>query len=778
MAAMRFPAVAVLALSASLAVPAFAQERLTPERLFSAPDLSGPTARGVAFSPDGRLVTYLRARTDDPTTLDLWAVDAAGGEPRRLVDASALETGEPLSEAETARRERMRISERGVVQYSWDSQGRQILVPVSGDLYLAQVADGAVRRLTQTPGDEVDAKVSPEGGFVSFVRDQNLYVVPTAGGAERALTTEGRDAVSYATADFIAQEELDRDAGYWWSPGDARIAYARVDESTVDLVPRLEIGPDGSAVAQQRYPRAGRPNALVQLFVQSLSGGAPVRVDLGANTDIYLARVDWSQDGRTLYVQRLSRDQKTLDLLAVDPATGASRTLLTERGEPWINLNRDLRPLADGGFLMTSERTGFAHVYLYGADGRLVRQVTDGDWPVRSVAGVDEATRRLFFMASTQDPTQQHLYEVSYAGVGQSRRGSAPERFAVPRRITSGQGSWSATLPKGGALTAFVGSYSDPDTPPSTALYALDGRRLRWIEENRVAEGHPYAPYAATAPRREFGTLTGPGGETLHYVLSTPPGFDPSRRYPAIVYTYGGPHVQVVTRSWNGALLRSRLLSEAGYVVFMLDGRGSYNRGLAFEAALNRRMGQPEVEDQMAGVAWLRARPFVDPARVGVYGWSYGGYMTLLMMTTPGNGLAAGAAGASPVDWRFYDTGYTERYMGTPQENLAGYDAGSTLPRLDNLTGRILLLHGMSDDNVPFDNATRMMAALQQRGVVFDTAVYPGQRHGVRGLPLQLHLWRTYLDFFDRTLGDRAMVAGSSRAQRGRGTSESGGGGE
>ena len=736
---MRFPA-ALLAL-ALVASPAAAQ-RLTPERLFSAPDISGPTARGVAFSPDGRLVTYLQARPEDQTTLDLWAVDASGGEPRRLVDAAALETGEPLSEAEVARRERMRISERGVVEYSWDTQGRQILTPVAGDLYLAQVADGSIRRLTRTEADEVDAKVSPRGGFVSFVRDGALFAVDLASGRERRLSPEGRDPVSYGTADFIAQEELDRDTGYWWSPDDAHVAYTRVDESRVDVIPRFEIGADGVAVSNQRYPRAGRPNAVVQLFVQRLAGGRPIQVDLGANDDIYLARANWSADGRTLYVQRLSRDQRTLDLLAVDPATGRARTVLSETSRHWVNLHHDFKPLRDGGFLWTSERSGYAHVYHYGPDGRLISQVTRGDWPVRSIAGVDEANRRIWILASTEDPTQQHLYEVSYA---------AP---AAPRRLTTAEGWWTVTLPRGGAPTAYVASYSNPTTPPSSALYNVaDGRRLRWIQENRLAQGHPYHPYSRTERTHRFGTLRGPSGDTLHYQLILPHGFNPARRYPTIVQVYGGPHVQTVQRSWNRTALNTRLYSEAGYIVFLLDNRGSANRGVAFEAALDRRMGTVEVEDQMAGVRWLRSQRFVDPRRIGVTGWSYGGYMTLLMLTAPENGIAAGAAGASPIDWRYYDTGYTERYMGTPQENLAGYDAGSTLRGLDNLTGRILLLHGMADDNVTFDNATRFSAALQQRGVVFEQMFYPGQRHGVRPPPLQRHLWRTYLDFFHRTLG-------------------------
>ncbi|MBE7218682.1 MAG: S9 family peptidase [Caulobacteraceae bacterium] len=746
---------AALLVSAALLPAAARAELLTPERAFAAPELAGPVARGVAFSPDGKLVTFLRAKPDDQTTLDLWAIPAAGGEPRRLVDARAFEPKNAvLSEAEKSRRERQRISEQGVVDYTWDEQGKAILVPLDGDLYLADPATGGVRRLTQTPGDEVDSRVSPRGGYVSFVRDQNLYVLPLAqGSAERALTSDGKGVISYGTAEFVAQEELDRYTGYWWSPDDARIAYTRVDEGPVDIVPRVDIGANGTTVTPQRYPRAGRPNAVVQLYVRPLApGGAPVKVDLGADTNVYLARVNWSKDGRTLYVQRLARDQQTLDLLMVDPATGASKVIVHEAQTPWIDLNDNFTALKDGTFIFGSERTGFNHLYLYSREGRLIRAITHGDWPVTGaatgagahapgVAAVDEARGLVYFTASKESPTERQLYVTSYKAPGE------------PRAITHGHGWWSATVSQDAAR--FVGSYSDPDTPPQTALYDIAGQRLRWIEENRLAPGHPFYPYLDHKPSTEFGTLPAADGTPLHWYMRKPAGFDPARRYPVIVKVYGGPDVQQVTRTWEPA--SDQLLTEAGYVVFQLDNRGSSNRGVKFEAPIAGHLGVVETQDQFTGVAWLKRQPFVDPARIGVMGWSYGGFMTLRMLTEPGQPFKAGAGGGPPTDWRLYDTAYTERFMGLPEERKAAYDAASIPPRLENLSGRLLLLHGMSDDNVVFENSTRAMARLQELGTPFDLMLYPGQRHGIRGPKRQLQLWRTYLAFFARQLGGSTL---------------------
>jgi dipeptidyl-peptidase-4 len=318
--------------------------------------------------------------------------------------------------------------------------------------------------------------------------------------------------------------------------------------------------------------------------------------------------------------------------------------------------------------------------------------------------------------------------------------------------VTSGHGWWTAAMGK--SADSFVGYYSDTKTPPQAALYDTAGRRLRWIEENALDEHHPFHPFADRYPPPEFGVLKAEDGQDLHYILQTPVGFDPSRRYPAIVEVYGGPGVQTVTRAWRSPA--EKLYLEAGYVLFQLDNRGSANRPVRFEAAIARRLGSVEVDDQVEGLTWLRAQPFIDPARVGVSGWSYGGYMTLRLMTDPRTHFAAGAAGAPPTDWREYDTHYTERYMGLPKDEAAAYDASAVIPRLGALSGRLLLLQGMADDNVLIANSIAVMAELQARSVPFDLMLFPGQRHGIQGEARQLQLWRTYLQFFARTLGGAA----------------------
>ncbi len=742
-------AVALMSSSTLAAAPA-AGTPLTPERVFASPSLNGPAARGVEVSPDGRLVTYLKPEPGNQHKLDLWAVPAAGGEPRLLVSGEAVEpTGQALSDEEKARRERQRIAaESGVVDYHWDEKGEHILIPAGGALYLADAATGKVTRLDVKSG-ATDAKVSPGGRFASYVREQNLYAIPLAGGAEQAITTAGKGPVSYGVAEFVAQEEMGRYTGYWWAPGDRALAFTRVDEGPVKLVDRLEIGAAGSKVVTQRYPRPGEANAIVELYVQALTPGAqPVKVDLGPDHDIYLARVNWSADGHDLYVQRQSRDQQTLDLLRVDPATGAATVVVHEHQTPWIHLTDDFHALKDGDFIWGSARSGADNLYLYRRGGELVRQITHSDYPsagggggagthAPGLAGVDETKGLAYFMASGDTPIERQLYVVSYRQPG------------TPRAITTGHGWWTAVMPKSAAV--FVGYYSDPDTPPQSALYDVDGRRLHWIEENALGAGHPFAPYAARYPAPEFGVLKAADGQDLHYLLLRPVGFDPARKYPAIVEVYGGPGVQSVTRSWRS--MSEKLYLEAGYVLFQLDNRGSANRPMAFEGAIFHRMGSVEVDDQVTGIDWLRAQPFIDAARIGVSGWSYGGYMTLAMLTDPRTGLKAGAAGAPPTDWRDYDTHYTERYMGDPRTDKAAYDAASILPRLPKLSGRLLLMQGMADDNVQFSNSIAVMAALQAQSKPFDLMLFPGQRHGIQGEPRQIQLWRTYLQFFARELG-------------------------
>jgi dipeptidyl-peptidase-4 len=531
---------------------------------------------------------------------------------------------------------------------------------------------------------------------------------------------------------------MDRFTGYWWNPSETSIAYTRVDESTVDVIPRADIGPGGATVVEQRYPRAGRPNAVVDLFVQDLATGKTVQIDLGPNKDIYVARVDWSADGKTLYVQRQTRDQKTVELIAYDPATGVGKTIVTDTDAHWIELGDDFKALKDGTFLWSSEKSGYKHLYHYAASGKLIAQITQGDWPVNALEGVDEARKTAIFSASIDTPLERRIYEVSYAKPGK------------PKALTPAGGWWTAKVAETGG--AFTAGYSDPKTPPQTALYDNTGKRVRWIEENKLDASHPYWPYAATLPVPEYGTLTASDGEVLHYEILKPVGFDPARKYPAIVSVYGGPHAQTVSRSWQS--VRERPYLEDGYVIFKLDNRGSTNRSAKFKRALDRRMGTVEVEDQLAGAKFLAGLPYVDADKLGVMGWSYGGFMTLMLMTAPDTPFKAGAAGAPPTEWGLYDTHYTEQFMGKPDENKDGYANSDVLNRLKNLKpGSLLLLHGMADDNVIFENSTRLIAALETKAIPFGMMLYPGERHSAPGSKTKgLHVLKTHLEFFDRQL--------------------------
>ena len=423
---------ALMILAAST-TPAAARE-LTLERLFQSPALAGPAPRLPKLSPDGRLVTLLRNRADEKDRYDLWAIDAATGEARMLVDSKKIGTGGDVSEEEKMRRERLRIAgTKGITDYKWAPDSRSILVPIDGDLYLATL-DGQVRRLTSGPATEIDPKVSESGRYLSYVRDQNFYVMDAASSEERALTTDGGGTLSWGAAEFVAQEEMDRHTGYWWSPEDDWVAVARVDESPVNIVTRAAIGADGTKLVEQRYPAAGTPNAIVDLYFMRPDGSARVKADLGSDPDVYLTRVNWVADGSSVLVQRMSRDQKKLDLLRVDPATGRSSILFSETSPTWVNLNDNLRPLKDGSLIWSSERSGFSHLYRWKA-GKWTH-LTKGEWAVGAVAGVDEKAHRIYFTGNAETPLENQLYWVR------------SDRASKPMRVTEAGWSNAAVMDK------------------------------------------------------------------------------------------------------------------------------------------------------------------------------------------------------------------------------------------------------------------------------------------------------------------------------------------
>jgi dipeptidyl-peptidase 4 len=730
-------------------------EQLTIERIFAGPELGGPRLREPKFSPDGRYITFLQGKSTNKDQLDLWAFDTRSGESRLLVDSQVFTSGpERLSAEEEARRERQRTAAlRGIVDYEFSSDGNKLLVPLSGDLYVYDLKsrDSTARKLTSTMSYETDARFSPRGRYVSFIRDQDLFVIDVASGAERALTSDGEALVHNGVAEFVAQEEMDRNTGYWWSPDETRLAFTRVDESPVAEVERFEINADGARMVKQRYPSAGTANAQVELKVIELASSAVTPVAL-PNGDGYLARVDWLPDSKRLAAQWQSRDQKRLDLLKVDATTGKPTTLLTETSASWIELHDDLRFLSrQSAFVWSSRRTGFKHLYLYDLDGRLIRPLTQGDWMVvgdsgeSGIVGIDEARNRVYFLANKESPLERHLYATELTT-------KSPE---AARRISKEPGGHDVRLLPGGS--SYLDTWTSPEQPPSVSIRGFDGAVKRWVVRNALDASHPYHPYLANHVKEEYGSIKAIDGQDLYYRLLKPANFVSGKRYPVIIDTYGGPHAQYVRKDWMGGVRASQgyfrqLLAQRGFVVFSLDNRGSGFRGVAFESGLQGHMGKLEVEDQIRGVEFLKTLPFVDGSRVGIMGWSYGGYMALMALTRP-DVFRAGVAGAPVVDWSLYDTHYTERYLGTPVTNAAGYERSSVIPHLGNIGGALLLVHGMADDNVLFTNSTMLMQRLQAQGKQFELMTYPGGKHGLVRVPeMGKHYYEMVVKFFERAL--------------------------
>ena len=732
-------------MTVATALPAHA-EKLTLEAITGSAPLSGPTLTKPQIAPDGSRVTFLRGKDRDRNRLDLWEYDIASGQTRLLVDSSVVLPGEEvLSDEEKARRERQRIAAlSGIVDYQWSPDGKALLFPLGGELYfydLTKSGRDAVRKLTNGGGFATDPKISPKGGFVSFIRDRNLWAIDLTSGEEVQLTRDGSDTIGNGVAEFVADEEMDRHTGYWWAPDDAAIAFARIDETPVPVQKRYEVYPDRTEVVEQRYPAAGDHNVLVQLGVIAPKTGArPQWIDLGTDKDIYLARVDW-RDPQRLTFQRQSRDQKKLELIETTLTNGTQRMLVTETSTTWVPLHNDLRFLKDGRFLWSSERSGFEHLYIASEDGSTLTALTQGEWVVDGLLAIDE-TAGLAYVSGTRDgATEAHVYAVPLSG-------------GEPRRLTQAPGMHAATFARNASV--FVDNWSSDTTLPQIELFKADGTKLATLLVNDVSDAtHPYAKYLAAHQPTAYGTLTAADGTTpLHYSLIKPAGFDPKKQYPVVVFVYGGPAAQTVTRAWPGRSdsFFNQYLAQQGYVVFSLDNRGTPRRGAAFGGALYAKQGTVEVDDQLRGVAWLKSQAFVDPARIGVYGWSNGGYMTLMLLAKHSEAYACGVAGAPVTDWALYDTHYTERYMDLPKANEAGYREASVFTHVDGIgAGKLLLIHGMADDNVLFTNSTKLMSELQKRGTPFELMTYPGAKHGLRGSDL-LHRYRLTEDFLGRCL--------------------------
>lgn len=705
----------------------------------------------IGFTPDSRAVTYLFPR-DGSDRLALWLVDIQSGE-RHAVSPAAEGAARTLEEE--LRRERERLTWEGVTSYEFASRAETptILAPV-GDRVFVRTGDGPFEEIPEARG-AVDPHLFPDGTRLAFVRDGELHVLDLRSRHLTTLTRGATDGLYHGIAEFVAQEELGRSHGYWIRPDGRLVAFTEVDELHIPRFPIVHEADEPFFVEEHRYPFAGEANAKVRLGIVPSTGGETLWLDW--DDDVYLARAAWTPGG-DLAVLLLSRDQRSLEWRRYDPVTGAHECFYRETAEHWLNIGDDPRFLDTGEVVLTSERSGFRHLYVVAPDGS-TRQITSGEWMVTEVVDVDEARRLAYFIATAESPLERHLYAVSLDG-------------GPIRRLTEEPGWHTAVFSPDHAW--FVEQASSLEHAPRTRLCRADGTVARILHEDpdataealglvppRIVElraddgtrlyGAVYRPAETGAPTARGSAADGPaGGEPAGGATASRTGASAAGgKRPAIVSVYGGPHAQRVANQWDLTVdLRAQYLAQQGFIVFRLDNRGSANRGVAFERAIHLRFGTVELEDQLAGVRWLIEHEGADPDRIGISGWSYGGYMTLMALAKAPDVFKVGVAGAPVVDFRWYDTAYTERYMDTPQRNPEGYREASVLTHLAGLRGHLLLIHGLIDENVHFRHTARLVRALIEAGKPFEIAILPSSRHLPRGFMTRRYIEERLTSFF------------------------------
>ncbi|HZP81844.1 MAG TPA: S9 family peptidase, partial [Chthonomonadaceae bacterium] len=622
---------------------------------------------------------------------------------------------------------------------------RRAAVPGDPALYVYTLATQELKRVTRSGQPHRNAKWSPDSRQIGYVRGDDLYRLDLTTGTETRLTDTAAPTLYNGRFGWVYEEEFGLIDGWDWSPDGKTIAYFQVDESRVPIVPITDYNDRHLRPVLTRYPKAGDPNPIVKIGLITVPAvGAsvpPTRwADLGPDTDIYITRMQWTPQG-DLLLHRMPRLQNRIELLKVAPDTGRSVVILTEEEKTWVDARSDLTFLKDRAeFLWPSYRTGYNHLYLYDLSGNLIRPLTQGNWDVDAVCGVDAAHRLLYFTAARPDPRERQLYSVLLDGGGE----------IVP--LSDLPGEHRPYFSPDGAY--YLDTHSSRAMPPHTRLYRASGQRVAVVHENPMPK-----PEKARPGQWEFTTFQTGDGVTLHAALLKPPDFDPKKRYPALMTSYGGPGAmrtygenpsQQVLNAYGIGGGWYETMAQRGYILAMVDGRGTEGRGREFITCVYQNLGHWETHDQIEGAKWLGRLPYVDAKRIGFWGWSYGGYLACLCLLLGASVFKTGIAVAPVTDWALYDSLYTERYMRRPQDNPKGYAESAPLTHADKLRGSFLLVHGTADDNVHFQHTARLAAALQQHEKAFRMMVYPGRHHGLEGV--SQHLYSLLTDFVTANL--------------------------
>ncbi|HEY6352318.1 MAG TPA: DPP IV N-terminal domain-containing protein [Candidatus Angelobacter sp.] len=727
-----------------LAVASFAQQPptsgppdLTVQAINQAPGIAGRIPETLKWSPDGNKVSYI-LRDEQGENSQLYYVDSATGKSAVLVASEKLASLAPPVSNIKDERERERRTRYSVAGYHWAPDSKHILFDANGQLWLYSLESATATALNIANPAAGDPKFSPDGKRLSYLRNHNLYVRPISGGDETVLTREKDENLLDGEVDWVYEEELDVRSNYFWSPDGNRIVFLRMDESRVPKYPIVDFLPLHPSVAEQKYPKVGDPNPEVRIGVVKSAGGSVRWIKLTDEKDMYVPRFGWVNDG-VVWAMVLNRAQNQLDLYFADVNSGKSRRVLSETSDTWIEMDDNFNLLASSGrFIWSSWRDGHTHLYLYSfdktnplaADARLENQITKGDFEVFSVEAVDESSGAIYLIANPRDDRQRHLCSArldgsSFQVLTEAQPGNHETSFAPNAKY-------------------YVDDFSAILTPPVMSFCRVGGScNVFWQSKSIDA-------YNLTPP--EFVDFHAEDGTVLHGLLYLPPGSS-GKKVPLLMNPYGGPHGQEVRNHWTDTgILFDEILMRDGIAVLVIDNRGMGARGRKFATVLMHNFGEIELKDQLTALDQALERfPQLDRNRLGWWGWSYGGYMTLFALTHSDR-FKAGLAVAPVTDWHDYDTIYTERYGGLVPENEAAYKKSSPINFADHLHGRLLEVHGTSDDNVHVQNTIQMINSLIRAGKQYELVLYPNKTHSISGPVVRTHLFTRIREYFHQEL--------------------------
>ena len=698
------------------------QKELTVELIQTNRDFFGKNLIGVQWFSGGDKFSFLK-RDPVAKATAIYEHDCKTGEEKILVSGNDL---------------KLKPEDQPFViqNYEWLPNEKYILftgtlparsLKTGGAFYIYEIAKKKFFELASSEKTQENARFSPDGEKLAFVRDNNVFVVDIQSQKETQITFDGSATLLNGNFDWVYEEEFGIINGIEWSPDSKRIAFWQLDQSQV---PEMHIAKWDSLYLNfldMRYPKAGTRGSFVKIGIAEIASPKINWVDLGEETDIYIPRIKFTEDANLLSIQRLNRLQNKLDLLFADATTGKTKTVFTETDSCWIDINDNLNFLKDKKhFTWTSGKDGFQHIYLFDYNGKQIKQLTKGNFEVDKILGVDETNKQIFFTSNERNTINTDLYSVSYEN-------------GKRNRITEAKGWHSVNLSPNQKY--FIDRYSNANLIGSSYLYNTSGEKVRDLVVNDMSAFKDYN----LSPIEFFRFKTTDGVE-LDASIIKPANFDPSKKYPVLVNNYSGPGSKTVMDLF-GRDLWFQLLAQKGYIIFALDNRGTGGRGEAFKKMVYKNLGYWEVNDQIEGAKYLASLPYVDASRIGIWGWSYGGYMSALTLVKAADYFKAAVAVAPVTDWKFYDNIYTERYMSTPQLNPKGYESSSVLTYANKLKGKLLLIHGTADDNVHFENSVALVTKLVAENKPFQTMYYPEKNHSIYGGKTRLHLYELMTKF-------------------------------